>query len=102
MGAYSTRRLLPPDRSAVFTHLAQTVVDGMRSEGVPFVGVLFIGLMLTPAGPVILEFNTRFGDPETEAILLRLATPLLDLLNAAVDGFPPASKSACTRPPPPP
>ena len=89
MGAYSTPHLLPPARRAAFTAIAQRVVDGMRSEGDPFTGVLFVGLMLTPRGPMVLEFNTRFGDPETEAILLRLETPLLDLLNAAVDGFPP-------------
>lgn len=88
MGAYSTDRLLPPDRREALTAIAQAVVSGMRSEGDPFIGVLFIGLMLTPRGPVVLEFNTRFGDPETEAILLRLDTPLLSLLNAAVDGFP--------------
>ncbi len=88
MGAYSTRRLLPPDRRDALTAIAQSTVDGMRSEGDPFVGVLFLGLMLTRSGPMVLEFNTRFGDPETEAILLRLETPLLDLLNAAVDGFP--------------
>ena len=88
MGAYSTARLLPPDRRAAFTAIAQAVVSGMRSEGDPFVGVLFIGFMLTRRGPMVLEFNTRFGDPETEAVLLRLDTPLVDLLHAAVDGFP--------------
>lgn len=88
MGAYSTRGLLPPDRRDALTRIAQTVVSGMSSEGDHFVGVLFLGLMLTRNGPMVLEFNTRFGDPETEAMLLRLETPLLDLLNAAVDGFP--------------
>ncbi len=88
MGAYSTRDLLLPDRRDALTAIAQAVVSGMRSEGDPFVGVLFVGLMLTRSGLRVLEFNTRFGDPETEAILLRLETPLLDLLDAAVDGFP--------------
>ncbi len=57
----------------------------MRAEATPFAGVLFTGFMLTPAGPRVLEFNTRFGDPETEAILPRLKTDLLTLLEAAVD-----------------
>ncbi len=62
------------------------VVDGMHSEGEPFKGILFCGIMMTPRGPMVLEFNTRFGDPETEAILLRLETDILDLFNAAIDG----------------
>jgi phosphoribosylamine--glycine ligase len=58
----------------------------MRAEGAPFVGVLFIGLMMTADGPKVLEFNTRFGDPETEAIMLRLDCDLLEMCEAAVDG----------------
>ncbi len=87
MGAYSTDDLLSPETSAwVLNEVAPRVVDGMRAEGTPFVGVLFIGLMMTSEGPKVLEFNTRFGDPETEAILLRLDTDLLEILEAAVDG----------------
>ena len=87
MGAYSTDNLVDREMSEwLRLNVAQRVVDGMRAEGTPFSGVLFTGLMMTPDGPRILEFNTRFGDPETEAILLRLETPLLDLLQAAVDG----------------
>ena len=88
MGAISSDRLLPPAFRETLTVMAQRTVDGMRSEGTPFVGVLFVGLMLTPRGPMVLEFNTRFGDPETEAILLRLETPLAEVLNSAVSGFP--------------
>ena len=58
----------------------------MRSEGDPFKGILFCGIMMTPRGPMVLEFNTRFGDPETEAILLRLETDILDLFDASIDG----------------
>jgi phosphoribosylamine--glycine ligase len=58
----------------------------MRSEGIPFKGILFCGIMMTPRGPMVLEFNTRFGDPETEAILLRLETDIVDLFNASIDG----------------
>ena len=87
MGAYSTDELLTAEMSAwLLEHVAQRVVDGMREEGTPFVGVLFIGLMMTADGPKVLEFNTRFGDPETEAIMLRLDCDLLELCEAAVAG----------------
>ena len=87
MGAYSTDGLVSAEMSAwLLEHVAQRVVDGMKAERTPFAGVLFVGLMLTPRGPKVLEFNTRFGDPETEAIMLRLDTELLDILEAAVDG----------------
>ena len=86
MGAYSADGLVTAELAAQMLGVAQRVVDGMRAEGAPFQGVLFTGFMLTPAGPRVLEFNTRFGDPETEAIVLRLETELLDVLEAAVDG----------------
>ncbi len=86
MGAYSTDGLVPADMASAMLAVAQQVVDGMRAEGVPFQGVLFTGFMLTANGLKVLEFNTRFGDPETEAIVLRLESELLDLLEAAVDG----------------
>ena len=86
MGAYSADALMPEGMAAEMLGVAQKVVDGMRAEGVPFSGVLFTGFMLTAGGPKVLEFNTRFGDPETEAIVLRLETDLLDLLEAAVEG----------------
>lgn len=86
MGAYSTASLLSPALATTCLQIATQVVQGMAAEQSPFLGVLFIGLMLTPDGPRVLEFNTRFGDPETEAILLRLETPLADLLLAAARG----------------
>jgi phosphoribosylamine--glycine ligase len=61
----------------------QPVLDELRRRGLPFHGVLYAGLMLTPDGPKVLEFNVRFGDPETQAILPRLASDLLALLEAA-------------------
>jgi phosphoribosylamine--glycine ligase len=87
MGAYSTDGIATPAmRQWLLRNIAQKVVDGMRSEGTPFKGILFCGIMMTPRGPMVLEFNTRFGDPETEAILLRLESDILDLFNASIDG----------------
>ena len=62
------------------------VVDGLMRERIRYRGVLYAGLMLTTGGPKVLEFNCRFGDPETQAILLRLRSDLLDVLDAAVSG----------------
>ena len=59
-------------RAWVMEHVALPVVRGMRAEGVPFAGVLFIGLMMTADGPRVLEFNTRYGDPETQTLMMRL------------------------------
>jgi phosphoribosylamine--glycine ligase len=87
MGAYSTDGIATPAmRQWLLRNIAQKVVDGMRSEGTPFKGILFCGIMMTPRGPMVLEFNTRFGDPETEAILLRLESDIVDLFNASIDG----------------
>jgi phosphoribosylamine--glycine ligase len=87
MGAYSTDGLITPAmRTWLTQHVAQKTVDGMAAESTPFTGILFCGIMMTPRGPMVLEFNTRFGDPETEAILMRMDTELLDLFLAAVDG----------------
>jgi phosphoribosylamine--glycine ligase len=87
MGAYSTDGLTTPAmRDWLTRNVAQKVVDGMASEGEPFRGILFCGMMMTPRGPMVLEFNTRFGDPETQAILLRMETDVLDLFNASIDG----------------
>jgi phosphoribosylamine---glycine ligase len=87
MGAYSTDGLTTAAmREWLTKNVAQKVVDGMASEGQPFKGILFCGIMMTPRGPMVLEFNTRFGDPETQAILLRMQTDVLDLFNASIDG----------------
>ncbi len=86
MGAYSMDGLVSAEMEVWMTGVAQRVVDGMRAEGTPFSGVLFTGFMMTAAGPKVLEFNTRFGDPETEAIVLRLETELVEILEAAVSG----------------
>ena len=61
-------------------------VKGLGSDGLPFSGMLFPGLMMTPAGPKVLEFNCRFGDPETQSLMRRLKSDLLDLIEATIDG----------------
>jgi len=87
MGAYSTDELMDAaTRTWVMEHVALPVVRGMRAEGNPFAGVLFIGLMMTPDGPRVLEFNTRFGDPETQTLMMRLESDVVDLFSAAIDG----------------
>jgi len=87
MGAYSTDELMDATtRAWVMEHVANPVVRGMRAEGTPFAGVLFIGLMMTADGPRVLEFNTRFGDPETQTLMMRLESDVVDLFTAAIDG----------------
>jgi phosphoribosylamine--glycine ligase len=87
MGVYSTDTLLDPAMSKwILRHIAEPTINGMAEEGTPFTGVLYCGLMMTARGPQVLEFNARFGDPETQAILVRLESDLLDVLDACVDG----------------
>lgn len=81
MGSYSPVPGLDAARVEEIAALVhQPVVDLLRERGTPFSGVLYAGLMLTAAGPRVLEFNVRFGDPETQAVLPRLRSDLLDLL----------------------
>jgi len=87
MGAYSTDTLLDAGMTEwILHHIAQPTIQGMADEDTPFVGVLYCGLMMTARGPQVLEFNARFGDPETQAILMRLETDLVDALEACVEG----------------
>lgn len=87
MGAYSPLDWAPEGLvDDVVARVAQPVVDEMRRRGTPFVGVLYVGLALTSRGPRVIEFNVRFGDPETQSVLARLATPLGGLLHAAAQG----------------
>ena len=87
MGVYSTDSILEPEMQEwILHHIARPAVEGMAQEETPFVGVLYIGLMMTARGPQVLEFNARFGDPETQAILLRLESDLLGALEACVEG----------------
>ncbi len=87
MGAHSPSGVLDERAAAKLeADLLQVVLDGMRAEGHPFVGVLYAGLMLTADGPRVLEFNVRFGDPECQPLMLRLAGDLLPVLAAAAAG----------------
>jgi phosphoribosylamine--glycine ligase len=87
MGAYSPLPWAPPDLvDEVVTRIAQPTVDEMARRGAPFAGVLYVGLALTGRGTRVVEFNARFGDPETQVVLARLATPLAPVLLAAATG----------------
>jgi phosphoribosylamine---glycine ligase len=87
MGAYSTADIVDDRmRDWLVNHIARPVVAGMKAEGTEFKGVLYCGLMMTARGPMVLEFNCRFGDPETQPILMRLESDLVDALEASIDG----------------
>ena len=87
MGAYSTADIVDDQmRDWLVHHIAQPVVTGMKAEGAEFKGVLYCGLMMTARGPMVLEFNCRFGDPETQPILMRLESDLVEALEASIDG----------------
>ena len=85
MGSYSpVPGIGPGEVAAISAQVHQPIVDLLRERGTPFHGVLYAGLMMTAGGPKVLEYNTRFGDPETQAVLPRLRTDLVDLLLRSV------------------
>ncbi len=87
MGAYSPASIVTPEMSAqVMRDIIDPTMRGMAEKGCPFVGVLYAGLMLTHDGPKLIEYNTRFGDPECQVLMMRLADDLLPILLAAADG----------------
>lgn len=80
MGAYAPAPIATPQvMQRIMQESIKPTIDGMRREGFPFVGLLFTGFIITEAGPKVLEYNVRFGDPETEAILLLLETDLAEI-----------------------
>ncbi|WP_093333509.1 phosphoribosylamine--glycine ligase [Sphingomonas rubra] len=87
MGAYSPARVLTPEleRRAV-EEIVRPTIDAMRAEGTPFVGVLYAGLMLTATGPKLIEYNARFGDPETQVLMLRFEGDLAATMLATATG----------------
>jgi phosphoribosylamine--glycine ligase len=87
MGAYSTKTIVDEQMSQwLVQHVARPVVAGMQAEGAEYKGILYCGLMMTARGPMVLEFNCRFGDPETQPILMRLESDLVEALEASIDG----------------
>src|SRR5205809_4158582 len=88
MGAYSPAPMVTPAiEGVVMERMILPTVRAMRRDGRPFKGVLYAGLMLTEAGPKLLEYNVRFGDPEAQPLLMRLKSDLLPALIAARDGI---------------
>ncbi|MHC4630659.1 MAG: phosphoribosylamine--glycine ligase [Planctomycetota bacterium] len=87
MGAYSPAPVVTDDlMNQIVREILVPVVDGMNRNGTPYKGVLYAGVMITGGGPRVLEFNVRFGDPETQPILMRLKSDLLQVCLAACDG----------------
>ena len=87
MGAYSPVPFYPDElEKRVLEEILKPTIKGLQSEGREYKGVLYAGLILTKEGPKVLEFNARFGDPETQVVLPRLKTDLLDILNAVIEG----------------
>jgi phosphoribosylamine--glycine ligase len=87
MGAYSSDSMI--DKAMVewlLNHIARPVITGMKSEGTTYRGVLYCGLMMTARGPMVLEFNCRFGDPETQPILMRMESDLVEAIEASIEG----------------
>ncbi|MER9678316.1 phosphoribosylamine--glycine ligase [Mesorhizobium sp. M0184] len=87
MGAYSPASVMTPEMiDRTMREIVEPTMRGMAETGAPFSGVLFAGLMITDNGPKLIEYNTRFGDPECQVLMMRLKDDLLVLLNAAADG----------------
>lgn len=87
MGAYSPAPVVPEAQYASMTELCiRPIVDHLRQTGHPFKGILYAGLMLTEAGPMVLEYNVRFGDPECQPLMARLGSDLVDIMKACING----------------
>ena len=87
MGAYSTDQIIDTQmRDWLVTHIAKPVVAGMKAEGAEYRGILYCGIMMTARGPMVLEFNCRFGDPETQPIMMRMENDLLEAVEASIEG----------------
>lgn len=87
MGTFSPSRFYTQDLEQVcYDTMFLPTLQAMKAEGRPFTGIIFFGLMLTPNGPRVLEYNARFGDPEAQVVLPRLKNDLVDVLEAAIDG----------------
>lgn len=87
MGAYSPACMMTDDlEQKIIDRIIKPTIDGMAADGNPFTGVLFAGIMMVGGEPVLLEFNTRFGDPECQALMMRMDCDLLQILTACAEG----------------
>ncbi len=87
MGAYSTSSIIDEQMSQwLIQHVARPVVAGMKEEGTEYKGILYCGLMMTARGPMVLEFNCRFGDPETQPLMMRMDSDLVEAIEASIEG----------------
>ena len=87
MGAYSPAPVVTDQLyKLIYKEVLEKVVQGLASEGIDYRGIVYAGIMITSEGPKVLEFNARFGDPETQALLPRLETDLVEIMEACVDG----------------
>jgi phosphoribosylamine---glycine ligase len=97
MGAFAPSPLVDgPLHDRIIQEIVTPVIDGMAAEGRPFRGFLYVGLMLTPGGPKVIEFNVRLGDPEAQVLLPRIDEPLVPLLIAAAKGHLPDRRCRLT------
>jgi phosphoribosylamine--glycine ligase len=87
MGAYSFPGLLDERMTQwLLQHVARPTIEGMKAEGMEYKGILYCGLMMAARGPMVLEFNCRFGDPETQPILMRMESDLVEAIEASIEG----------------
>jgi phosphoribosylamine--glycine ligase len=87
MGAYSPARLMTPElEQKILTRIIEPTVKAMEAEGCPFTGLLYAGLMVVNGDPYLIEYNARFGDPECQALMVRLESDILDILMAGAKG----------------
>ncbi len=87
MGAYSPAPILPDTELERMADIAiRPILRELAAQGHPFTGILYAGLMMTPKGPKVLEYNVRFGDPECQPLLMRLENDLIDIMNVCIDG----------------
>ncbi len=87
MGSYSPAPVItPPLKHTIEEQIIRPTILGMRRDGSPFIGILYVGIMVVDSHPYVLEYNVRFGDPETQSVLMRLKSDLCDVILAAVNG----------------
>lgn len=87
MGSFSTPGLIDdPTLARILREIVEPTLEGMAAEGNPFKGILYAGLMLTNEGPNLIEYNARLGDPETQAVIVRLDSDIVEIFSAVVDG----------------